>query len=59
MSRSPLYPVAGRDYPRTWDQFLDWFPDEDACVHYLQRLRWPQGFVCPRCGDAAEPYRAT
>ncbi|MGH8601901.1 MAG: IS1595 family transposase, partial [Gammaproteobacteria bacterium] len=43
----------------TWDQFLDWFPDQDACVHYLQGLRWPQGFVCPRCGDAAEPYRAT
>jgi hypothetical protein len=29
---SPLPPVAGRDYPPTWSQFLDWFADEDACM---------------------------
>ena len=48
-------PVAGRDYPRTWDQFLDWFPDEAACRDYLESIRWRDGFVCPRCGavDAA------
>ena len=23
-------PVSGRDYPRTWEQFLDWFADNDA-----------------------------
>jgi transposase-like protein len=26
-----------------------WFPDELACLDYLARLRWPGGFVCPRC----------
>jgi hypothetical protein len=26
------------------------FPDEAACVAFLRKLRWPQGFVCPRCG---------
>ena len=51
-------PVAGRDYPRTWEQFLDWFPDETACLNYLEQLRWPAGFVCLRCENASEPYRA-
>ncbi|MBA7551371.1 hypothetical protein ES705_43911 [subsurface metagenome] len=26
------------------------FNTEAACVEYLQQLRWPEGFVCPRCG---------
>ncbi len=60
MSRSSKSLVAGRDYPRTWNQFLDWFHDEDACLKYLERLRWPQGFVCPRCGAAEHaPYEVT
>ena len=51
-------PVAGRDYPKNWNQFLDWFPDETACLNYLERLRWRAGFECPRCGEQDEPYRA-
>ena len=58
MPESKPRAVAGRDYPKTWDQFLDWFPDEGACLSYLERLRWPQGFVCPRCGVSDDPYRA-
>jgi hypothetical protein len=54
-----LVPKAGEDYPVTWNQFLDWFATEEACLAYLERLRWPQGFVCPRCGVAAEPYRSS
>jgi transposase-like protein len=52
-------PVAGRDYPRTWEQFLDWFPDEVACIAYLEGLRWPHGFVCVRCGVADAAYRGS
>jgi len=52
-------PIGGRDYPRTWSEFLEWFPDEAACLAFLEGLRWPEGFVCPACGTAAEPYRAT
>jgi transposase-like protein len=59
VSRSALSLAAGRDYPRTWDQFMDWFPDEAACLRYLERLRWPNGFVCPHCGVAGQPYRAS
>lgn len=54
-----LVPQAGEDYPVNWNQFLDWFATEEACLGYLERLRWPQGFVCPRCGVAAEPYRSS
>ena len=47
----PDWPVAGRDYPADWDQFLAFFPDEAACLDYLERLSWPHGFLCPACGD--------
>ncbi len=52
-------PVAGRDYPRTWGQFLDWFPDDDSCRRYLERIRWKQGFVCPGCGVADVAFQGT
>lgn len=44
------HPLVGVDYPGTWREFLKWFPDDPACVAFLQHLRWPKGFVCPRCG---------
>jgi transposase-like protein len=28
---------------------LAWFPEDAACLAYLERLRWPEGFVCPAC----------
>ncbi len=27
-----LSPIAGKDYPQTWNEFLDWFPTEAACL---------------------------
>ena len=27
-----------------------WFPDDAACLDYLDWLRWPDGFCCPHCG---------
>ena len=58
MSEAQHKPVAGQDYPRTWSQFEDWFASEIDCLRYLERLRWPEGFVCPRCGCRDDPYRA-
>jgi transposase-like protein len=52
-------PTPGQDYPRTWNEFLDWFATEEACQAFLEKLRWPQGFVCPRCGNAGDLYRAS
>ena len=43
------HPVAGVDYPRTYQQLLQWFRDDEACFDYLAALRWPSGFVCPVC----------
>ena len=38
------------DYPRTLADFDVRFGSEDACRAYLSRLRWPDGFRCPKCG---------
>ena len=54
-----LTPMPGKDYPRNWNQFLDWFANEEACLGYVERLRWTDGFACPACGVQAEPYRAS
>jgi len=37
------------DYPRTALELEQRFSDEQACRRYLFALRWPKGFVCPRC----------
>ena len=42
-------PVAGRDYPGSYAELLAWFRDEEACLDYLEWLRWPDGFRCRRC----------
>ncbi len=42
-------PTAGLDYPGSDAEFAAWFPDEGACWDYLEWLRWPDGFRCPRC----------
>src|SRR5215831_10043423 len=39
-------------YPRTVLEFRDWFADDAACRDYLVRLRWPDGFRCPKCRAA-------
>ena len=38
------------DYPRTVLELEKRFATEEACWDYLIQLRWPTGFVCPRCG---------
>jgi transposase-like protein len=38
------------DFPRTLLELEERFSSEQACRAYLFRLRWPDGFVCPRCG---------
>ena len=39
--------------PGTIVELMARFPDETACVAFLRKLRWPDGFVCPRCGARA------
>jgi hypothetical protein len=48
-----LVPTAGRDYPGSYGELLAWFPDDHACIDYLEWLRWPEGLRCPRCVSRA------
>lgn len=37
------------DYPKTISEFEEWFVSEETCREYVFKLRWPNGFRCPRC----------
>jgi transposase-like protein len=49
-------PFPGVDYPRTFQEFEEWFATEAHGRNYLARLRWPTGFRCPQCGSRDEPW---
>jgi len=34
------------------------FVTEDACIDYLESLRWPDKPICPRCGKTAYALRS-
>ena len=36
------------EYPTTMLDFMHQFPDDNACRAYLEKMRWPNGFVCSR-----------
>jgi transposase-like protein len=46
------WPRAGKHYPRSTGEFQSWFATDADCLDYLEWLRWPDGFVCPRCAHA-------
>ena len=46
-------PSRGLHYPGSYAELRAWFPDDDACMDYLDWLRWPNGVVCPACGWTA------
>ncbi|WP_018343791.1 7TM diverse intracellular signaling domain-containing protein [Cytophaga aurantiaca] len=33
-------------------EFLTTYPDDDSCLKVIQQLKWPEGFVCRKCGNA-------
>lgn len=41
--------TVGEAYPKNQWEFEQWFRTETDCVEYLVKMRWPDGFVCPRC----------
>src|SRR6266851_2730194 len=43
--------LSGVLYPRSTGEFQAWFRTDEDCLDYLEWLRWPGGFICPRCGD--------
>lgn len=47
------------EFPRNLSEFEAWFDTEQGCRDYLFRLRWPEGFCCPRCtGGHLWPVRS-
>ena len=48
------------NYPKTLLEFEARFSTDEACRDYLFQIRWPNGFVCPRCyNDKAWPIGNT
>jgi transposase-like protein len=45
--------------PRTLQQAIRYFSDEQACIDTVAALRWPDGPVCPKCGHNEHYYLAT
>ena len=37
-------------FPKSLREFQRQFATEDACEQYLAASRWPDGFLCERCG---------
>ncbi|MBW1896081.1 MAG: IS1595 family transposase, partial [Deltaproteobacteria bacterium] len=51
--------TTGWDFPNTYREFVQHFPNDKVCASYLEQLRWPNGFCCPICQTSAEPWRQT
>ena len=39
------------DYPETIQEFVEVFKTDKECYEYLIKIRWPKGFVCPKCNS--------
>ena len=37
-------------------EFQTSLPDESSCAAFLFERRWPQGFVCPACGEGRAAF---
>ena len=44
-------------FPRSLPEFQQLFPDEAKCAAYMEKARWGDGFVCPHCHAAGDPFR--
>ena len=47
---------ADLPFPHSLPEFQRFFPDDAACAAYLEKARWGDGFACPHCGTAGEPF---
>ena len=43
-------------FPHSLPEFQRLFPDDAACAACLEKARWGDGFACPHCGTAGEPF---
>ena len=47
------------DKPKTLQQAIKYFSDEQVCIDTVASLRWPRGAVCPKCGHKQHYYLAS
>jgi len=45
--------------PKTLQQAIQFFSDEQVCIGTVARLRWPDGVTCPACGHKEHYYLKT
>ena len=38
-----------KDFPETFQDFIDNFATETQCREYMSKIKWVNGFVCPKC----------
>ena len=51
-------PEAGKDYPCSWNEFLDWFSTEERCLAYLGGTGLAAGVRVPELRRRAPIVRA-
>jgi transposase-like protein len=44
--------------PKTLQEAIKYFGNEDNCLNYVAAKRWPNGVVCPTCGSAKVSFLA-
>jgi transposase-like protein len=45
--------------PKTLIEAIRYFSDEDTCLQFMVSLRWPDGVICPRCGNKDVSFIST
>ena len=57
LDQKPLASDSLPEFPGDQLEFQRMFPDEAACLLYVEKMRWPKGFVCKKCSSAEQPFR--
>jgi transposase-like protein len=47
------------EQPKTLQQAMRYFSDEQVCIDTVAKMRWPNGPVCPACGHKEHYYLKT
>lgn len=47
------------NFPKTLQEAILYFADQDTCTTFMAQLRWPDGVTCPHCEGKAVSYLST
>jgi transposase-like protein len=47
------------EFPKTLQQAIRYFSDDQTCIDTVSAMRWPSGPVCPSCGHKEHYYLKT